>query len=111
MKDGRRNSLHKSTQAGAPVLPPEFSSAGWDGFVLEHHRHSAFELPHLTLTSYVVAVAVGRPFKAEVRRGGGGVQLEIARRDARGFPFGVPIYGRALGGSRFIPLPLSTAGL
>ena len=108
MRDGRRNSLHKSTQAGAPVLPPEFSSAGagWDGFVLEHHRHPAFELPPLTSDSYVVASAVGRSFKAELLRDGERLQYNLARGDVSVFPYGFSIDGGTVGACEFILLRL-----
>jgi len=111
MMDGRRNSLHKHTPAGASVLPPEFSSAGagWNGFVLEHHCQPAFELPPLTLTSYVIAAAVGRPFKAEMRRGGKRLQYSVARGDVSVFPYGFSIDGGTVGACELILLRLRPA--
>jgi AraC family transcriptional regulator len=106
MRDGRRSSLHKNALTAAPMLPPEFSSAGagWDGFVLERHRQPAFELPPLSSTAYLVSVALGGPFKAEITRGGSRRRYSFTRGDVSVFPYGFSVDGASVGPSEFLLL-------
>jgi AraC family transcriptional regulator len=88
------------------MRPPEFSSAGagWNGFVLEHHRQPAFKLPPLSSTAYAVAVALGGPFKAEVTSGGRRRRYSFTRGDVSVFPYGFSVDGASVGPSEFLLL-------
>ena len=108
MRDNRRDNLHKNASTGTPMLPPEFSSAGTehDGFVLEHHRQPAFEVPPLSSTVSTVSVALGGPFKAEITRGGRRRRYRLMRGDVSVFPYGFSIDGASLEPCEFLLLCL-----
>ncbi|MDQ3803108.1 MAG: AraC family transcriptional regulator [Acidobacteriota bacterium] len=113
MSDGRRDNLHNSESSGLPILPPAFSSAGTgrEGFVLEHHRQPAFEVPPLSSTVYGILVALGGPFKAEITRGGRRRRYRLMPGDVSVFPYGFSIDGAYVEPCEFLLLCLRPSAI
>jgi AraC family transcriptional regulator len=106
MRKGRRSNLHDSESGALPILPPQFSSAGegFEGFVLEHHRQHAFELPPLSAAAHCVLLTLGRSFRVEIRRGGERCGHRVERGDVCVFPYGFGIDGASVEPCEFLVL-------